>query len=1046
MNRFIEFIFSVRFASILILVFASVIGYGTFIENDFGRSSAKALIYNTWWFELILILLAVILVVNMDRYKLFRKEKIAVLTFHLAFVVIILGAGVTRYFGFEGMMHIREGDSSNIIVSDDVFLQIKIDNRYDTINSNTDTSNYPLSHLRQYEYDKKLTLSSVSNNKFSVPINFLDFNIKIKYKDFLPNVKDTLDSGDITTLHLIVPHPNGSGMKSEYLKNQEQRKIGDHVFTFNNPLPGAINIKGDSLENMTCNSSFDITSMRMADRLSNQHASNKEFKLNRKTLYQNENLNFVLKEMVLTQRKLISASPKMEDGKKDALLIDIFLDGEKKREVDLIGGKGMKQDPINFTLGRLHFSLAYGSKYYFTPFRLFLRDFQLERYPGSTNESSFASEVTVLDGPDSTDYRIFMNNVLDYQGYRFFQSRFDKDEKGTVLSVNHDSWGTRISYFGYLLLALGIIASFFNTTGRFSFLSRQLKKLKKGTLVVLFSTCSFLSYGGNASQNIEPSDSRINISHAEKFEKLLIQDHGGRIKPVHTLCSELIRKISRKNKINNQTPTQIVLGMTKNPEFWMDVPMIKIHHDSLKIILEIDGSRASFKSFHDSTGSVASYKLKELIRHANSVDVSKRGKLEKAVIAVSERYDICYAIYNGTILSSMFRFFPLKGDPDNTWYGFSEYSRFSGIDSLFVSNIIPLYYQTIVDTDSDWTNADSLVYHISQFQNGYGGDIVPGNFKRDLEISYNKINIFSNLFMYYFIIGLLLLLFILIQIFQDTKFIRFSIQTFKWLVFLGILAQTFGLIARWIISEHAPWTNGYESMIYIAWASMIAGVIFHKKSHLTLAATSIVASLLLMVAHLNWLDPEITNIVPVLNSYWLMIHVSIITASYGFLSLGAILGLLSLWVIIFTSKKNVDRLRNVVNELTLINEKTLMVGLFMLAIGTFLGGIWASESWGRYWGWDPKETWALISILVYVFVLHMRLIPSLSGVYTFNLASLIAIGSIIMTYFGVNYYLSGLHSYAKGDPMPIPVFIYYFIGLIIITSILAKTNSSKYYK
>ena len=161
------------------------------------------------------------------------------------------------------------------------------------------------------------------------------------------------------------------------------------------------------------------------------------------------------------------------------------------------------------------------------------------------------------------------------------------------------------------------------------------------------------------------------------------------------------------------------------------------------------------------------------------------------------------------------------------------------------------------------------------------------------------------------------------------------------------------------------------------------------------------------------------------SSYWLMIHVAIITASYGFLSLSAILGLFCLWLIIFTTKNKKKRITDILSELTLINERSITIGLFMLTIGTFLGGVWANESWGRYWGWDPKETWALVSVLVYVFILHMRLIPALAGFYIFNLASLIGIWSIIMTYFGVNYYLSGLHSYAAGDPMPIPSFVYY---------------------
>ena len=272
------------------------------------------------------------------------------------------------------------------------------------------------------------------------------------------------------------------------------------------------------------------------------------------------------------------------------------------------------------------------------------------------------------------------------------------------------------------------------------------------------------------------------------------------------------------------------------------------------------------------------------------------------------------------------------------------------------------------------------------------------------------------------------------------------VSVIKWFIILGFIYQTLGLASRWIISGHAPWSNGYESMIYISWATMLSGIIFSKRSMLTLAATTLVTSLFLMVAHLNWLDPEITNIVPVLNSYWLMIHVSIITASYGFLALGAVLGFFSLCLIIFTNIETKQKLLNTIKELTLINEKSITIGLFMLTIGTFLGGVWANESWGRYWGWDPKETWALVSVLVYAFILHMRLIPALAGIFTFNLATLVGIWSIIMTYFGVNYYLSGLHSYAAGDPMPIPNFVYYLVGITILTAIFARVKYKKHYQ
>ena len=216
-------------------------------------------------------------------------------------------------------------------------------------------------------------------------------------------------------------------------------------------------------------------------------------------------------------------------------------------------------------------------------------------------------------------------------------------------------------------------------------------------------------------------------------------------------------------------------------------------------------------------------------------------------------------------------------------------------------------------------------------------------------------------------------------------------------------------------------SNGYESMIFISWVTLLAGFIFSRKSAFALSATAVLASMTLMVAHLSFMDPEITNLVPVLKSYWLTLHVSVITGSYGFLGLGAILGLIIMVLLLFSNAGNSERISATIDELTVINYKTLTLGLYFLTIGTFLGAVWANESWGRYWGWDPKETWSLITIIIYSIVIHSRNIPGMKDIFTFNLLSLFAFSSVLMTYFGVNYYLSGMHSYAAGDPVPVPV-------------------------
>jgi cytochrome c-type biogenesis protein CcsB len=256
-----------------------------------------------------------------------------------------------------------------------------------------------------------------------------------------------------------------------------------------------------------------------------------------------------------------------------------------------------------------------------------------------------------------------------------------------------------------------------------------------------------------------------------------------------------------------------------------------------------------------------------------------------------------------------------------------------------------------------------------------------------------------------------------------------------------------GVGMRWYISGHAPWSNGYEAVIFIAWIAMIAGFVFSRKNGAVLPATAILAFFILFVTELNLMDPEITPLQPVLKSYWLMIHVAIITGSYGFLGLGAILGFVNMIMYIFRNSSNGKRITSQINEITAVSEMTITIGLYMLTIGTFLGGVWANESWGRYWGWDPKETWALVSVLVYAVILHLRFIPGLSGKFTFNLVSFWGFASIIFTFFGVNFYLVGLHSYAQGEGLAeIPNWIFVTVFVLGLFSVFSFYRLKMYSK
>jgi cytochrome c-type biogenesis protein CcsB len=351
----------------------------------------------------------------------------------------------------------------------------------------------------------------------------------------------------------------------------------------------------------------------------------------------------------------------------------------------------------------------------------------------------------------------------------------------------------------------------------------------------------------------------------------------------------------------------------------------------------------------------------------------------------------------------------------------------------------PAYAITVQDAvnTQNWDLANELITELGNYQRKVGGEILPGQKKVDLEIWLNKMNIFARLGKWYGLLGFAFLIMFFTRVFRKQTSMQWP-RTIA-LAILGVLfiAHTAGLGVRWYVSGHAPWSNGYESMIYIAWTTMLAGLIFARKSLGGLAATLVLASTILMVAVLSYMDPEITPLVPVLRSYWLTIHVSLEAGSYGFLMLAAIIGVLNLILMIFANQKNKERVYNSLKEMTYISEMTLIIGIIMISVGTYLGGVWANESWGRYWGWDAKETWALVTILVYAFILHMRFIPGLRGIYAFNVASLFGFASVIMTYFGVNYYLSGLHSYATGDPAPIPSYVYYTAAILLLISLLA---------
>ncbi len=697
--------------------------------------------------------------------------------------------------------------------------------------------------------------------------------------------------------------------------------------------------------------------------------------------------------------------------------------------------------PYVLQLENTEVTISVGSRMFQLPYSLKLNKFDLERYPGSHSPSSFASEITVIDEANNIvmPYRIYMNHILNYGGYRFFQSSYDQDEKGTILSLNHDYWGTLITYIGYFLLFASLIASLFTRNTRFSRITQQLndvhvkrKKLITPVIILLLVFASAQNLFAQANNNLE--------DHADKFGQLFVQNRAGRIEPLNTYANKVLVKISKKNTYNNLSADAVLLGIITDQEKWQHEPIIKVEDPAVQSLLGISGDYASFMDFVTEDNR---YKIGAQVEQAQIKKPALRSNFDKALINIDERFNVLNMVLNVSAL----KIFPLENDVDNRWATPNEYHDIKGHGTV-EGDLFEGYRKKLAEArnSNNFQEADAVIAQISNMQKQISGEILPSSTKLNLEIFYNKINIFKSLFPIYLVLGFLLSAIFFTQIFKPTMEFKLLGKILLGILVISFTAQTFGLALRWYISGHAPWSNGYESMIYISWATLLAGFIFMKRSDVTLGVASLIAGVTLLTAHMSWLNPELTNLVPVLKSYWLTLHVATITASYGFLGLGCLVGFLNMSIMIFKNKENQFRVNLTLKELTLIIEMALSVGLILLVIGNFLGGIWANESWGRYWGWDPKETWTLVTIIVYSFTLHLTLIPALRSTFTFSFMSFISFGAILMTYFGVNYYLSGLHSYADGDPVQIPVFVYYTLIIAGIVSVLAAYNEYKFDK
>ncbi|NNC49504.1 MAG: cytochrome c biogenesis protein CcsA [Flaviramulus sp.] len=1058
-KKLANILFSTRLTAILFIVFAVAMATGTFLDAGQETSPTpytRNLIYNAWWFEAIMAFFVINFTGNIFRFRLYKKEKWATLTLHIAFVFILLGAFITRYASFEGMMAIREGATENTFLSSETFITAYID------------GDYEIDGVRQrLPLERKVDFSGRLENDFKIETKYNQQPVTIELEKFIVGAELDIIPDDNGESYLKVVEAGQNGPHNHFLKVGQVSSIHNILFALNKPTEGAINItfQGDSL---SINSPFEGEYMTMATMTKGKLVKDSIQPLILRSRYIIGNMQMVFPKTVVKGEFDIVQKSQLLKNDEDGVVLKVTTNGETK-SIGLLGGKGRNTNFKQLNVGGLEFAFKYGSKVLELPFSIKLNDFEAERYPGTERGfSAFSSEVTVIDtDKESFDYKIFMNNILDHKGYRFFQSSFDPDEKGTILSVNHDYWGTLVTYIGYIMLYFGLMSILFSKHSRFGDLKKQLEKVKakkSKALAVLLLCFGLSAYSQEHSVNdghghSKPTKAQIdsilkaNITtkkHADKFGHVVIQDLSGRMMPVNTYASEMLRKLSKHDTYEEFDANQVFLSIQESPMLWYNVPIIYLKPKKGDSIRKLIGAEKTEKyvALADFFSASGSYKLAPYLDEAYKAQVPNG--FQKEFKETDQRVNLLYNTIEGMSL----KIFPIPNDENNTWISNYDYKRDNSKieDSLygnFIRNGFSVYLYTLnkAKQTGDFSEASKLLEAIKKTQHKYGSSVMLSDEKIKTEVLYNKYDIFKKLFSWYLYAGSLLFILLIVQIFNDKRnVVNIGVTVFKFIILGLFILHTAGLIVRWYISGHAPWSDAYESMIYVAWATMFFGLAFGRKSDLTIASTAFVTAMILMIAHWNWMDPAIANLQPVLNSYWLMIHVAVIVASYGPFTLGMILGLVSLLLMIFTTKNNKVKMALNIKELSIINEMALTVGLVMLAIGNFLGGMWANESWGRYWGWDPKETWALISIMVYAFVIHTRLVPGLRGRWFFNLMSIVAFSSIMMTYFGVNFYLAGLHSYASGDQIVSLKFIGIACSIITIIAFFAYRGYAKFYK
>ena len=636
------------------------------------------------------------------------------------------------------------------------------------------------------------------------------------------------------------------------------------------------------------------------------------------------------------------------------------------------------------------------------PFSLCLQKFEAKMHDGTNAVADYSSKFTVIDGDDKSEGEVSMNNIYSHRSYRLYQSSYDEDGKGSVLAINADPYGIPVTYTGYALLFISLVWMLFDPKGGY----RKLLKsplLKKGALM----TALILSMGNIQTLHAESATGNLQNAvlpkeTAEKFGELHIL-YNDRICPVQTFALDFCKKIYGARSYQGLTAEQVLSGWVFYGNTWANEPFIKIKSGEMKTAMNLP-DYASLNTFFNRE--MGGYTIGQYVQEYYN---GQQDKFHQQAADIDGKIQIIMELREGISLKVLPYTFTrnVKATKDHPFIKAGTTTWFSPVDklpqavehqhALYIRNVFSLLNGDVKAGNTSRVN--EFFVKMKKYQEVSSGNSLPTATQYKAERINNAFPFATILFMANLTLGFIALFY---TIYRMTKKKEIKVLNIALPILLGVsfLALTFGLALRWIISGNVPMSNGYESMLTVAWFVMLISILMQLRIRIVMVFGFLISGFFLLVSHINQMDPAIGQMMPVLNSPLLSIHVSIIMMSYALLSLTFICGIMGIFM------------RSHGEELQALSRIFLYPALTTMGFGIFIGAIWANVSWGNYWSWDSKETWALITFMIYAVVVHTQSLPVFRKPLVYHIYITLAFMSIAMTYFGVNYFLTGMHSYA----------------------------------